>query len=64
MQVWEQVLMGMAALLLVFFFWPGAQAAMERSRRAEKKDWRGVLAPIGLVVLFVIALIILARIRT
>lgn len=61
MQIWEQVLLGIAALVLVLVFWPGARAAMEQSRKAQERDWTGVLLPVGLVVLFVIVLIILAR---
>ena len=61
MQVWEQVLLGVAALLLVFAFWPGVKVSMERSREAENRDWKGVLAPIGLVVVFIVVLIIFAR---
>jgi len=61
MKIWEQVLLGIAALLLVLLFWPGVKVAMERSSQAENKDWRGVLVPIGLVILFVIVLIIIAK---
>lgn len=61
MQVWEQILLGGAALLLLFLFWPGVKVAMERSRQAQNKDWQGALVPVGLVVLFVVVLIIIAR---
>lgn len=61
MPFWEQLLLGAAALILVFLFWPGAKAAMERSKSAEDPDWKGALIPIGAVVLFVILLIIVAR---
>jgi len=61
MQLWEQILLGIAALLLVLFFWPGVKVAMDRSRQAENKDWQGALVPIGLVVLFIIVLIIIAK---
>lgn len=61
MQTWEQVLLGIAALILVFVFWPGIKVAMERSRQAENKDWQGVLLPIGLVILFVILLVVIAK---
>lgn len=58
---WEQVLLGMAAVVLVFIFWPGVKAAMRKSREAENPDWQGALIPIGAVVIFVILLIVLAR---
>jgi threonine/homoserine/homoserine lactone efflux protein len=61
MALWEQLLLGAGALLLVFLFRPGIKAALEKSRTAEHKDWRGALLPIGAVVLFVIVLILLAR---
>ena len=61
MQIWEQVLLGLAAVILVFIFWPGAKAAMQRSKEAENPDWQGALIPIGVVVLFIILLIVIAR---
>ena len=61
MQLWEQILLGIAALVLVFVFWPGVKVAMEKSRRAQNKDWKGVLVPVALVVLFIIVLIMIAK---
>jgi hypothetical protein len=61
METWEQILLGMGALLILFMFWPGVKAAMERSREAENPDWKSALIPVGLVILFVIFLIIMAR---
>ena len=61
MALWEQIILGMAGVLIFFFFWPGVKAAMERSREAENPDWKGALLPIGIVVLFVIVLIALAK---
>ena len=61
MQHWEQILLGVGALILVFAFWPGAKVVMERSRQAENRDWTGALLPIGMVVLFVIVLILIAK---
>jgi len=58
---WEQILLGMAAVVLVFLFWPGVKAAMQKSKEAENPDWQGALLPIGIVILFVILLIILAK---
>ena len=59
MALWEQLLLGVGGLALVFFLWPGIKQTMEQSREAEK-DWSGLLIPIGCVVLFVMALIALA----
>ncbi|NNE38404.1 MAG: hypothetical protein HKN08_08875 [Gammaproteobacteria bacterium] len=61
MEMWEQVLLGIGAFVILFMFWPGAKAAMERSKSAENPDWKGALIPILLVVVFVILLIIVAR---
>ncbi len=56
----EAVVAGILVALVILWFRPGLKAAMERSRKAEK-DWPAVLLPLGLVVLFVILLIALAR---
>jgi len=61
MAAWEQILLGGAALILLFLFWPGVKVAMEKSRQAENRDWMGVFVPVCLVVLFVVLLIIIAR---
>lgn len=60
MAVWEQVLVALAIVAVIFFFGPGAKQAMEDSRKAENPDWQGALIPIGMVVLFVILLISMA----
>ncbi len=59
--MWEQVLVGIAAVVILFLFWPGVRAAMEKSRQAENPDWKGALLPIGAVVLFIAVLILLLR---
>lgn len=57
----EQILVGILAIIVLFLFWPGAKAAMKKSREAENPDWTGALIPVGIVVLFVIFLVMLAR---
>lgn len=52
---WETLLVGVIAILVILWFRPGIKASLERSRKAEK-DWKAVLVPLGLVVLFVILL--------
>lgn len=54
--MWENILLAILALGLVFWMGPGIKATLERSKEAPK-DWLGVLIPIGAVVLFVIFLI-------
>lgn len=58
---WEQVLIGMGAVVLAFLFWPGVKAAMQKSKEAENPDWQGALLPVGIVILFVILLIMVAK---
>ncbi len=59
MAIWQQVLLGVFALLALFVFWPGVRAAMQKTEQAEEKDWAGVLLPVAVVILFVIFLIVL-----
>ena len=54
---WEKVLTGILVLLVLLWFRPGIKAVFEQSQAAETRDWKGVLIPIGLVVLFVIFLL-------
>jgi hypothetical protein len=56
----EAILLGVIALLVVFWFRPGIKATLEASKKADK-DWPSALIPIGLVVLFVIFLIMIVR---
>ncbi|HXH02400.1 MAG TPA: hypothetical protein VNN09_03680 [Candidatus Competibacteraceae bacterium] len=60
LSTWEVIALGLLALLVVWLFRPGLKAALEQSRNAPK-DWPAVLLPLGLVVLFVLLLIALAR---
>lgn len=61
MAMWEQVLLGIGAVIILLVFWPGAKAALEMSKRAENPDWKGVLIPVAVVVLFIILLIMMSR---
>ena len=61
MDIWEQVLLGIGAVVLVFLFWPGVKVAMQKSREAENPDWQGALVPIVVVVLFIVLLVIFAK---
>ena len=55
MGTWEQILLGVLALIVLLWFFPGIKPMLEKSKTAPK-DWPGLLIPIGLVVLFVILL--------
>ena len=61
MNYWEPILAGLVGAALVFWLWPGAKRAMERSQEIENPDWMGALIPIAMVVLFVIVLVFVAR---
>lgn len=58
---WQQAVLAIVVLLVLWWTLPGVKAALERSRRAEQRDWRGVLLPVGAVVIFVLLLIALVR---
>jgi hypothetical protein len=60
MALWEQILLGILALLVLLWVGPGIGSVMKRSREAPR-DWRGVLVPVGLVILFVLLLISMVR---
>lgn len=53
MATWEQILVGVLALLIVLFFGRGIKPMVERSKNAPK-DWPGLLIPIALVVGFIV----------
>ncbi|MEW5056063.1 hypothetical protein A9Q80_07250 [Cycloclasticus sp. 46_83_sub15_T18] len=56
MALWEQLALGAVALLVIFWFKPGINAALKQSAEAEK-DWPALLLPIAGVILFVIFLV-------
>ena len=60
MQGWELLLLGVGVILLILWFRPGIKAAFRQSQEAEQ-DWKSVLIPIGLVVLFVIFLVMMVK---
>ncbi len=56
METWEKLVIGVFALIILFWFFPGIRPMLKKSKDAPK-DWAGVLVPVGLVVLFIIFLI-------
>ena len=56
MELWEQLLIGVFAVIFILWFGPGVKKMLKQSQEAEK-DWPAVLIPIGLVVLFVVFLV-------
>ncbi len=61
MGLFEQILIGILGAGILLFFWPGAKAALKKSKEAENPDWSSALIPIGVVVLFIVFLIVIAR---
>ncbi|MCK5829002.1 MAG: hypothetical protein KAH20_01735 [Methylococcales bacterium] len=54
--LWENILLGVMVLGIIFWMKPGIKSSLQFSKNAES-DWVGVLVPIGLVVMFVIFLV-------
>lgn len=54
--LWEKLLLGVLAVGLILLVRPGLKQALAQSQEAEK-DWKGLLIPLALVVLFVLLLI-------
>lgn len=55
MELWEQLLAGGLALLVLLWVLPGLKPMLEASKKAPK-DWAGLLVPIALVIAFVVFL--------
>ncbi len=53
---WENLLLGLLVLAMLFWMGPGIKATMAKSR-ATKSDWPAVIVPVGFVIMFVIFLI-------
>ena len=61
MELWQKLLLGVGVILIILWFRPGIKAVWKQSQEAEEKDWKGLLLPIGMVILFVILLIAMVR---
>lgn len=57
MELWEQLLAGAIGLLVLFIFFPGIKATMEKSKNAEERHW-GTLALLAIVLVGFILLMI------
>jgi len=55
MALWEQLLVGGIALLVLLWVLPGLKPMLAASKKAPK-DWPGLLIPIAAVIAFVIFL--------
>nr|VFK09685.1 MAG: hypothetical protein BECKLPF1236A_GA0070988_100269 [Candidatus Kentron sp. LPFa]VFK31472.1 MAG: hypothetical protein BECKLPF1236C_GA0070990_101408 [Candidatus Kentron sp. LPFa] len=61
MEIWEQVLLGAVAILILLWFLPGTRKAVTESPKGTREDWLGAIKPVLLVIAFVIFLILIAR---
>ncbi len=60
MGLWESLLLGVLVIGILMWFGPGAKSALKHSPKGSAEDWRALIFPLGLVVLFVVLLIALA----
>ena len=60
METWEQILVGLFAILILVFVMPGVKATLEKSKQAEK-DWPGLLIPMAFVIGLIIFVIFMLR---
>lgn len=57
MALWEQLLAGAMGLLVLFMFFPGIKATMEKSKNAEEKHWGTLVLLAAILVGFVLLMI-------
>ncbi len=57
MALWEQLLAGAIGLLVIFMFFPGIKATMEKSKNAEQKHWGTLILLTIILVAFVMLMI-------
>lgn len=57
MELWEKIIIGILIILVLLWFMPGTRSMIEASKDAPK-DWKGLLLPIGAVILFIVFLIL------
>jgi len=57
MELWQQLLAGALGLLVLFMFFPGIKATMEKSKNAEEKHW-GTLALLAIILVAFVMLMV------
>jgi hypothetical protein len=57
MELWQQLLAGALGLFVLFMFFPGIKATMEKSKNAEEKHWGTLILIVVVLVAFVMLLI-------
>lgn len=61
MEMWQQILLGGLAVVLVLWLGPGVKRMVEESPRGSRDDWIAVLKPLTAVVVFIVLLVLLLR---
>jgi hypothetical protein len=56
--LWENLLLALLVMAMLFWMGPGIKATIEKSRTA-KSDWSALIVPLGFVVMLVIFLIVM-----
>ncbi len=57
MELWEQLLGGAIALFVIFMFFPGVKATMEKSKNAKEKHWGTLLLLTVVLIAFVLLMV-------
>ena len=57
MELWQQLLAGALGLFVIFMFFPGIKATMERSKNAEEKHWGTLLLLTAILLGFVLLMV-------
>ena len=57
MELWQQLLAGALGILVLFMFFPGIKATMEKSKNAEEKHWGTLLLITIVLIAFVLLMI-------
>lgn len=57
MELWQQLLAGAIGLFVIFMFFPGIKATMERSKNAQEKHWGTLLLLAVVLIAFVLLMI-------
>ena len=59
--LWEQLLLGVVALVVLLLFAPGLRRIFKETRPGTFHEWMGVITPLVIVVAFVFLLILMVR---
>ena len=57
MELWQQILSALFALLMLFFIYPSIKPMMERSKNAEEKHWGTLLLLAAALIAFIAFLV-------